>query len=548
MQRPNAALLAGFLALVVAVLSAATLAKGGFYLGKHEGDTLHLLEMVFREVDGQWPHLDFVTPIGVLATAPIAFFVWLGAGVGHAILYAQVLVALIALPAVWRVAASRFQGPWAYAFGALVMILLLALVHGEAQPGVSISMHYNRWAWAAAFIAIAAALMPENEGRPAPLVDGLIIGAALAAMALIKITYFGAFLIPIVAALIGRRAWPTLWTALATGLAVALSLTLLVGTPIYWLAYLRDLFTVMGSEVRPQPGLPLTGVVGSPAYMGGSIALLMGVIFLRQAGRALEGLVLLLLVPGFFYVTYQNFGNDPQWLWLLGLMLIALRPARDLNNGLGWNLRQGLLITGVVAIAFAAPSMINLAYSPFRHLAADTGVDDETGQPLFVPLLPGSGIHEDIQTARLRAQRVDAKIALDTEGAPYFAYADPELRDDAVEFAGETWPACSVELGMVAWFTAISDDLEASGLTEGHTVFTADILSSFWLYGAYAPLPGASPWYYGGLPGWDAAEFLLVPRCPLSTKVRKLILDAVAEEGSALTEVRRNEMYVLYAK
>jgi len=101
---------------------------------------------------------------------------------------------------------------------------------------------------------------------------------------------------------------------------------------------------------------------------------------------------------------------------------------------------------------------------------------------------------------------------------------------------------------MLAWFEAISDDLKASGLTKGRTVFTANILSALWLFDAYAPLPNATPWYYGGLPGWSEADYLLVPRCPLSAKVRKLILDEVAETDVALEEVRRNEMSVLYAK
>ena len=540
MSRPNPGVVGAFLLVVLVALAGASLAKGGFYIGKHEGDTLHLLQIVFREAQGQWPHLDFQTPIGVLATAPIALFVWLGAGVGHAILFAQALVALLALPAIWWVSTSRFQGALALVFGTLVLVLILALVHGEAESSVSISMHYNRWAWAAAFVAIAAAVLPAHDDFHGPTIDGLVIGASLAIMALIKVTYFGAFLIPIAVALVGRGAWRSLWVAVATGLVIAALLTLLTGTPLFWLAYLRDLLTVMASEVRPQPGQPFVAVVGAPAYMGGSLALLVSVVLLRQAGRKLEGLILLLLVPGFFYVTWQNYGNDPQWLWLLGLMLLTLRPIREHHTAIGWEARQAMTITAVIALAFAAPSVINLAYSPMRHLATDT--ED------YVPLLPGSGRNEDLQTPAVRARRLDAKDALDLEGSPYFAYADPELRETLVTFQGAPWPDCTVELGMVTWFEAISDDLKASGLSAGKTAFTADILSSFWLYGAFEPLPGAAPWYYGGLPGWDDADYLLVPQCPLSTKVRKLILDDVTKTGVALREVRRNEMYVLYAK
>ena len=120
MGSANRVRLGGFLVAVLARLSrSVTLAKGGFYIGKHEGDTLHLLQIVLREAQGQWPHLDFQTPIGVLATAPIALFVRLGARRRARDPACQVLVAAVALPAIWRVAASRFRGVWAYVFGAL---------------------------------------------------------------------------------------------------------------------------------------------------------------------------------------------------------------------------------------------------------------------------------------------------------------------------------------------------------------------------------------------------------------------------------------------
>ncbi len=539
MSRQNPAFLGGFLVMVLAVLAAATLAKGGFYIGKHEGDTLHVLQIVLREAAGQWPHLDFQTPIGVLATAPIALFVWLGFGSGMSMLLAQILVAVLALPAIWWVAASRFRGALAHVFGVLVLVLILALVHGQTERAVSNSMHYNRWAWAAAFIAIACAMLKPREGFKAPAADGVVIGTALAFMALVKVTYFGAFVLPIAVALAGRQAWRTMAVSVLTGLAIAAGLTLLAG-PAFWLAYLRDLLTVMASDVRPQPGLPFASVVGAPAYMGGSLAALAGVVLLRQSGAKREGLVLLLLVPGFFYVTYQNYGNDPQWLWLLGLLLLTLRPSREHYAGPGWEVKQALLVVGAVALAFAMPSAVNLAYSPFRHLSRD--IED------YVPLLPGVEAHQDLYADNLRIMRVDASVALDIEGQPYAAYHNPDLRPDLTEFRGETWPVCTIDLGVIAFFDAISKDLKASGLVDGKTLFPADILSSFWLFGASEPLPGASPWYYGGLPGWEAADYLLVPLCPLSPKVRKLVLEEVTESGTPLTEVRRNDLYVLYEK
>lgn len=539
MSRSNGAALGAFLLAVVVLLAGVTLAKGGFYIAKHEGDTLHLTQMVLRMASGEWPHLDFQTPIGVLAMAPIALFVKLGWGIGHALLLSQVLVAVVALPAIWWVAFSRFAPLWGAVFGGFSLVMILALVHGETEFSTSFSMHYNRWAWALSFLAIALAVLPAR-GVKSAVADGFVIGLALAALVLIKVTYAVAFLPPILVALMVLRAWRTIRVGALAGLALAAVVTLAVGTPLFWLAYLRDLATVAASDVRPQPGLGWSAILSAPAFLGGNLVTVGAVILLRQAGRMCEGLVLLLLVPGFAYVTYQNFGNDPQWIGLVALLLVMLEPAREIRNAMGWNVTKGIGLAAVACFAFAAPSALNLIYSPFRHLRTDTAE--------YLPILPGPGAHEDLYTGALRAQQVVGKVALDGPGSAFAAYTDPQVRDDTLAgFRGETLPECSIDVGMVAWFRAISDDLKASGLADGTSAFVADVLSSYWLYGAFKPLEHGAPWYYGGLPGFENADYLLVPLCPLSPRVRKLVLAAVDAAGAELDEVRRTETYILFA-
>ncbi len=528
-----------FLAAIVVGMAVIELAKGGLYIGKHEGDTLHLLQMVLRMARGDWPHLDFVTPIGLFAFLPIVAFAWLGLGVGKAFLAGQVLVAILFLPAIWWVGSSRFRGGWRYLFGAVVLTLILALVHGETDSAVSLSMHYNRWAWAAAFLVIATAILPV-QGRENPVADGLVIGVFMAVLALIKVTYFVGFAPAVAVALVSGRAGRTLIWALAGGIAVAALVTLAAGIG-FWGAYLGDLLVVRGSEVRPQPSAPFGGVVSAPAYLAGSLLAIAAIVILRQGGRAHAGLVMLLLVPGFFYVTYQNYANDPQWLALLGLILWALLPAPDAVNSRGWNLRQAGQFTAIAALALSAPSYTNLAYSPFRNLTA-TASD-------YVPLLPGAGRNEDLLTGRVRARQVNAEIPLDGPETPFAAFTDADLHEDLRQsFQGQDLPACTMKLGVVAWFSAMAADLKASGLTRGKTVFAADLLSAYWLYGAFEPLPGASPWYYGGLPGFEAADYVIVPLCPMAPKVRKMVLEEITKRGIVLEKVRENEMYILYRK
>ena len=56
-----------------------------------------------------------------------------------------------------------------------------------------------------------------------------------------------------------------------------------------------------------------------------------------------------------------------------------------------------------------------------------------------------------------------------------------------------------------------------------------------------------APWYYGGLPGIEDVDYLIVPLCPLIPAVRALVLEAVDEANIPLTEIRRTPLYILYS-
>ncbi len=526
--------LAALLISVVLVLGGLPLLKGGFYIGKHEGDTLHMAEIVLRMARGEWPHLDFMTPIGLLAMAPIAWFVEMGAGIGHAIFYAQILVAMTLLPAAVWVAHSRLSGWVTAAYGVFVMILCLALVHGEAERSVSISMHYNRWAWAIAYVVIPLVmLMPK--GRPRSTIDGAIIGFGMAALALIKATYFVSLAPAILIGLLARRWWRTLGAAAVAGLLVAGLVTAVAG-PQFWMAYLNDLRTVAGSDMRPQPGQPFAVIAAGPAYMGGSLTLIAAVIFLRQAGRMTEGMILLFLTPGFFYIVFQNFGNDPQWLPLLAVLAFVLRPEPGVTNSFGWDMRQALTLTAMLAMAFGFPSAVNLAYSPVRHMAADT---EKTR-----PLISGLAAHSDILAKASRIYGVLETHASDEDGEPFAAYRPLSDRKEQSMLNGEELPYCEQLSGPVAWFETVARDLEAAGYA-GKRILVADLFSSFWLFGNFEPIAAAAPWYYGGLSGVENADYIVVPLCPESVGARAAMLKALTEGGYTMTEKHRTAVYIL---
>jgi hypothetical protein len=144
-----------------------------------------------------------------------------------AFLWSQVIVAVLFLPIVTWVAASRLTPNLALLFGGVVMVLLLALIDGGAETSVAVSMHYNRQAWAAAFVAILAALIPPVHPRVGP-VDGIIIGLMMVVMAMVKVTYFAAFALPITLALVMTEQRRALVWALVTGLVCLGAITLIL--------------------------------------------------------------------------------------------------------------------------------------------------------------------------------------------------------------------------------------------------------------------------------------------------------------------------------
>jgi len=535
MQRASALLIGSFLFGLIVLMGGAMLLKGGLYLGKHEGDTLHLADMVLRMAEaGQWPHLDFSTPIGVLALAPVALFVWLGAGLGHAVIWAEVAVAMLLLVPLARTAATRFEPTGAMAYGAYVVVLCLALVHGEADAAVSLSMHYNRWAWAVVYIIVPLAALP-GAGEPKPWVDGALIGLGMAALALLKITYFVGLAPAMLLAFAVRGDGRAFLAALFAGLSVAGLVTALAGAG-FWNAYLMDLLSVSQSSIRIVPGESFLGVIGAPAFIGGSLVLMATVALLRQSDRPSEGLLLLALAPGFFIITWQNFGNDPQWLVLVAAFALARRPDPYRHNGLGMPLKASLTTAAVAALAFATPSVVNLAFSPFRQAFASTEG--------MVPLLPNRPDHADLLVREARLFQVTSIQPLDLPGMPYESYRTRGKRDEPTVLNGETLPECELQVGYSAWFETAAADLVSAGYGDKR-ILVADLFSALWLYGPFPPLPGGAAWLYGGAPGIEAAEFVLVPLCPTKQRSRGEMLEFLAAQGWTLTEAHRTATYIL---
>lgn len=533
----------GYAVFLVAVLgfqAVLLLAPGGLYVNGHEGDLLHTLEAATRIAEGEWPHLDFMTPLGLFTFAPIGLLMAVGLAPGQALLASYVLVAACLLPGIWHLGNSRMGPRLRLFFGVWVVFLITALVYGGDEPTISISMYYNRWAWAlTALIALTILLPPKGEGAT-PRADGVLIGLCMAALLLIKLTYFISLAPAVLVYFIVQRAGRAFMAALLSALVVALLVTLLVGDLWFWGRYLGDLLFVAGSDTRPKPGLEFSGIVANPKNLPATVGLLISVAVLRLGGRAQAGLILLLLAPGFFYITYQNWGNDPQWLMIQVFALLALCPASGVASIRGFDARNLVLILTLVAATVATPSVINIAFSTIRGALLD--------HDKYVLALPGT-IYRDVYIAYDRSFDPVGQIDLPAIDAPVAPDADGKTEEDAaVVVNGEILQKCEAFSALVGTLRHIGAELSGMPQLQGASLLSADILNSYWMVAPVKRLPGAAPWYYGGRPGFAQVEYLLVPLCPVSPKAREVVLSIVAEDEWDLQEIRRTPHFILYRR
>ncbi len=535
MSRSSSYVFLGFLLALLALLAGLLLGKGALLLNRHEGDVLHLAEIVLRMSQGQWPHLDFMTPIGVLSFAPIAWLLTQGVGIGHAIMGGSLIFAALLLPALWWVSVSRLSPKLAYGFGAIVLLLSTALVHGGAQQVQSISMYYNRWAWAVSFVLIIMSLI-SAQNRKSQVIDGIILGFGVAFLALSKITFLVAFFPGIFVALLLRRQWLAIGVALLCGGAIVLLISLSAGLD-FWSAYLGDIRLVSNSGIRPQPSQPLAFLLIGPPFVVMNLVLVAGIIFLRQAGRSVEGIVLLLLAPGCIYVTYQNWGNDAQWLAVFAIAIFALRPRRELRNVLGWELGRAMTITGLLAVALIAPNAINIGLSTINHARVEPSN--------YAQVIPGAR-HGDLAILTSRMYAPERVVNFDLPAADMRALAQQADPTQLDTLFGEPLEACKLHAGLVGVLQFMSREIDALPALQGQTVFTADTFSNLWMFGSTVPLKGGAPWYYGGDAGLKNADYLLVPICPVTPRARTMVLNELAARPDvSFTEVTRNGFFIL---
>ena len=228
---------------VMLVATAALLAMGCSHQWRQPWDSALMLEGAWRVLQGQRPHVDFFSHIGVVPFLIVALGMKVAAPCGAALTagYA-LLLPLVALWA-WSQASQRVPAVQALLFSALTGFLIVGTRPlGHDFNLTSYAMAYNRFAWALLGILLLQLSVPlaGRSSRRVAFFNGASAGALLGLLLFTKISYFGlgaaalvvcGFLVP--------RARPR-WPAVAVG-CIAVSLPLLAFMRWDVAAYVRDI-------------------------------------------------------------------------------------------------------------------------------------------------------------------------------------------------------------------------------------------------------------------------------------------------------------------
>lgn len=158
-------------------------------------DCLIILEGGWRCLNGQIPHLDFYSPLGLVYPYITALGFVLSGHTGGAIASGYNITALVVAMLTLYLAMPRLGPGGGAAFSIFLFLLLtapspLGISYGESPFSLSYAMQYNRLGWGLFLsMALGFLLRPASENLPRSLAEGFILGLFVSLLVVIKPNY-----------------------------------------------------------------------------------------------------------------------------------------------------------------------------------------------------------------------------------------------------------------------------------------------------------------------------------------------------------------------
>ena len=346
------------------------------------------LDAAWRTVQGQWPHSDFYSPIG------LAYF-WLhGAAAslfgmnGRVVIWASLLALAFVIPPALVLAWRRLGALAAIALIVMLTVLVAAPTFIDGPSTVIVHLaNYNRIGGALdALVCLWALRAPRNASRGLNLVEALMMGVVLLILLYLKVTFFAfAVAVMMIGCLTVKEFWrPAALSAAPVILGVA---ALEVLHPGLMAGYLHDIaragaangilfrrfYVVRAVLGNAELGVLLAGLVALAAWLA------------PGQRRAVAGVVI--VAGGCVLVSTQNFGAFSPSLVVL-VMLLAQQIGVKMGDRSD-EPTNGLVLAsvGMFAVLLASvPFILTQFAGTMGHIALTRAegvvVDDGRTRPL----------------------------------------------------------------------------------------------------------------------------------------------------------------------
>jgi hypothetical protein len=337
------------------------------YVNHHVWDLFVPIDGAWRMSNGQWPHTDFATPIGIVYYLLLGAATSLAGSGAKVIIWSQLLFLPITFLLAFTTSRNRLPG-----FLRLLFLLFIGLLTISPRsldyPGtLNFTANYNRFSWAlTCIILVSAYIEPIKRSRQQALTETLALGLTLLLLFFLKISFFLVACCLLFVAMVGSKVNQRVaFGSLSVGCAAIGACFVAGDTP--WLYY-ADLQDVAATAAR-QGGLLRTSRLVEMAYMNlarivGFTAFLMWLIRTsrdkdeqKEASRAT--LLIAAAMALLYGATIQVHDRNILGLAVLGMCCLQILHARRRQRRTQTEKRDFDLVGLCAAALIAWPTLLD---------------------------------------------------------------------------------------------------------------------------------------------------------------------------------------------
>lgn len=346
------------------------------------------LDGALRMLNGQWPHLDFYTPIGDLYYILLGICARLFGFSPRVVLWEQIIVMPVAI---WAVAfATRDRLPNSLRAFLMLTTGFLCISPGNLDDAASISFlaSYNRHCWVFMIPVLAAAFLEPMHGkRKGWIGNSLLLFAIVLSLFYLKMTFAlvaGASLVVAAATVPSNRR-----SCITALVLCAIAIGIISVSSGLTVAYIKDihraaLATPTVGEAYDPFRLDKLKVDLSTEWFALSMPLCFAVWLSRTAYTAAERqagnrtlLICMIVAGGSIALAWQNHEHSmPSQIVAMSIVFAAMRnrqmrreqniPASDRQGPSGWS---PIILAGVFFIFIATVSILTSSRAIILHTA-----------------------------------------------------------------------------------------------------------------------------------------------------------------------------------